>query len=135
VTVYITPLTENPKYNETKAWTKKELPKFDKSFISVVNGPENVEPFLYFHNTTELAVKPIGEEFDNNTHPVISVNHQFGVDKFMNLKFNKLKLGNMTVSEIDEAVLNSGALKNIESNIQASPNQFEYDVGMTCGGC
>ena len=75
MTVYITPLTENPKYNETKAWTKKELPKFDKSFISVVNGPENVEPFLYFHNTTELAVKPIGDEFDNKTHTVVSVNH------------------------------------------------------------
>ena len=125
VTIYQTSTIDLEKYKEAKNWIKKSLPNYDNEDITLIKGPEKVEPFIYFHNKTELAVKPIGETFDNETHPVILVNHQYGVDKFMNLKFHKLKIGNMTTEEIDDAVKNSGAFHKTKLEWNHDTQEFE----------
>ena len=67
----------------------------------MIHGDELIDPFFYFHNETILAVTPLGEPFDNATHPTIITKSHFSVNKFMNLEFNKAKINNMSVSEID----------------------------------
>ena len=127
VTLYNTPLSDYVPHFEVKKWVYEQLPNYDRETITVVNGPERTDPFFYFHNVTTLAVTPIGEAFDNATHPTITVNNPYSVDKFMNLSFNKTKLKNMTMEEIDDLAQGMGAFKRVTKVWNEETNQFEEE--------
>ena len=75
-----------------------------------------------------LAVTPLGESFDNGTHATTTTDCPYSVDKFMNLNFNKTKISNMTVSEIDALAQEMGAFKRITMVWNHETKEFEEEV-------